>query len=361
MAALFLTALLCAAAPRAASSPLNDERSKAAAIGARIEAQGERLSIADEAYNRASFERQQLDLAASSVEGELRSMDATYEGLRAQLSRRARLMYMHPGAAMDGLVGARSFAELARARVLGGSVLAADSKLVDAAEGARRRLVERADRLQALRANLSDKQRQLATERASVAREFADQRALLAGVNASIAKLIEAERARRLAAAARSAPASSPSASVPVSATPASRPASPPPTAQPIPATAEASHAPAPNPRAGTAVTTAPAQIGKPYPWAAAGPNSFDCSGLTMYSWSAAGVTMTHYAAAQFDEFPHVSQSELQPGDLVFFGSPIHHVGIYEGSGTMIDAPETGENVRRDSIYRPDYAGASRP
>src|SRR5207244_2637657 len=88
--------------------------------------------------------------------------------------------------------------------------------------------------------------------------------------------------------------------------------------------------APAPPPPvsagASKAVATAQAQIGKPYKWAAAGPDSFDCSGLTMYAWAAVGVSMIHSAAAQYDEFPHVSKSELAPGDLVFFGSPIHHV-----------------------------------
>ncbi len=110
-----------------------------------------------------------------------------------------------------------------------------------------------------------------------------------------------------------------------------------------------------------TALSIARAQIGKPYVWGAAGPNTFDCSGLTLYAWGKVGISMIHFAASQYAEFPHVSRAQLQPGDLVFFGSPIHHEGIYEGGGIMIDAPETGENVRRDSIYRPDYAGASRP
>jgi cell wall-associated NlpC family hydrolase len=80
-----------------------------------------------------------------------------------------------------------------------------------------------------------------------------------------------------------------------------------------------------------------------------------------MYAWAKVGVQLVHYAASQFFMLPKVRQSQLRAGDLVFFGSPIHHVGIYEGGGIMIDAPQTGENVRRDSIYRPDYAGASRP
>jgi cell wall-associated NlpC family hydrolase len=80
-----------------------------------------------------------------------------------------------------------------------------------------------------------------------------------------------------------------------------------------------------------------------------------------MYAWEAAGVSLVHSSQAQYGSLPHVPKDQLRPGDLVFFGSPIHHVGIYEGGGVMINAPQTGENVRRDSIGRADYAGAARP
>ena len=118
---------------------------------------------------------------------------------------------------------------------------------------------------------------------------------------------------------------------------------------------------PAPNGSAQVAVDTARAQLGKPYVYAGSGPDVFDCSGLTMYAWAAAGVSLPHNAEAQYMALPHVSQSELQPGDLVFFGAPIHHVGIYVGGGTMIEAPYTGVDVRYHTIYRSDYAGAARP
>jgi peptidoglycan DL-endopeptidase CwlO len=114
--------------------------------------------------------------------------------------------------------------------------------------------------------------------------------------------------------------------------------------------------------RAASALKYAYAQLGKPYRWAGAGPYSFDCSGLTMRAWQAAGVSLSHNAAAQYYSTKHVSRSQLQPGDLVYFGHPIHHVGIYIGNGEMIEAPYTGADVRITNFgYRTDYAGASRP
>jgi cell wall-associated NlpC family hydrolase len=122
--------------------------------------------------------------------------------------------------------------------------------------------------------------------------------------------------------------------------------------------------APAPAPAgnaASVAVAWARRELGKPYQWGAAGPSAFDCSGLTMYVYGKAGVSLPHYTGAQFHSGPHVSRSALQPGDLVFFGSDLHHVGIYVGGGNMIEAPHTGANVRVSSINRSNYAGAVRP
>lgn len=109
------------------------------------------------------------------------------------------------------------------------------------------------------------------------------------------------------------------------------------------------------------AVQTAYDQIGKPYRWGAAGPDSFDCSGLTMYSWARAGVSLPHSSRAQFSATKRVARENLQAGDLVFFGSPIHHVGIFVGNGNMINSPQTGEYVGVRSMNRRDYVGAGRP
>lgn len=114
--------------------------------------------------------------------------------------------------------------------------------------------------------------------------------------------------------------------------------------------------------RAAAAVRYAYAQLGKRYRYGAAGAITFDCSGLTMRAWAAAGVSLSHNAAAQYASTRHVARSALQPGDLVYFGRPIHHVGIYIGGGQFIEAPYTGADVRISSLSsRHDFAGASRP
>ena len=98
------------------------------------------------------------------------------------------------------------------------------------------------------------------------------------------------------------------------------------------------------------AIDTAMAQRGKPYVWAAGGPGSFDCSGLTAYAYRAAGITLPHSSALQSTMGQAVSRADLQPGDLVFFYSPVSHVGIYIGNGQMVHAPTTGDVVKVASL-----------
>lgn len=124
---------------------------------------------------------------------------------------------------------------------------------------------------------------------------------------------------------------------------------------------AEPSAASSPSDAAAVAVEAAMSKRGSPYQWGAQGPDRFDCSGLSMWAWNQAGVNIPRTSRQQYAGLPHVSRSELRPGDLVFFGDPIHHLGIYIGDGQMVEAPYTGEVVRVNDIHRDDYAGAARP
>jgi cell wall-associated NlpC family hydrolase len=112
---------------------------------------------------------------------------------------------------------------------------------------------------------------------------------------------------------------------------------------------------------AAVAVRTALAQVGDAYVYGAAGPSAFDCSGLTMYAWGAAGVGLPHSSSAQFGSGPRIAASDLQPGDLVFYYSPISHVGMYIGNGMIVHAAHPGAGVMVSGLYSMPFSGAVRP
>jgi cell wall-associated NlpC family hydrolase len=187
--------------------------------------------------------------------------------------------------------------------------------------------------LEAARVKAANAEARLADLRTEIEGKVADQKDEVSVLNAAI------ERARRRAAAAAE---TVPAPGIPV-------------------VTTNIRAAPAPNPRAQAAVDAALSQVGKPYQWGAAGPDSYDCSGLTMWAWSHAGVGLPHNSGAQYSATPRVERSDIAPGDLLFFGSPIHHVAMYIGNGQMVEAPYSGQVVRVVSASRSDYVGAGRP
>ncbi len=113
--------------------------------------------------------------------------------------------------------------------------------------------------------------------------------------------------------------------------------------------------------RAAAAVQYALAQVGKSYVYGAAGPSAFDCSGLTMMAWRQAGVSLPHSSSAQYGGGTKVSTSALQPGDLVYYYSPISHVGIYIGNGQIVHAANPSTGVQVTGVNSMPLVGATRP
>ena len=102
--------------------------------------------------------------------------------------------------------------------------------------------------------------------------------------------------------------------------------------------------------------------LGTPYQFGMAVPHvGMDCSGLTMWSWGQAGVSLPHSSQMQYDVIPHVSRDQIQPGDLLFFYTPIHHVAIYIGGGQMIEESHPGTVAHVATVYWQYYVGAGRP
>jgi cell wall-associated NlpC family hydrolase len=112
--------------------------------------------------------------------------------------------------------------------------------------------------------------------------------------------------------------------------------------------------------RVGAAINYAMAQVGDAYSYGAAGPDAFDCSGLTMMAWAQAGVSLPHSSSAQMSMGTPVSSSDLQAGDLVFYYSPVSHVGIYIGNGQIVDAANPRTGVRVAGVFSMPYSGARR-
>jgi cell wall-associated NlpC family hydrolase len=116
-----------------------------------------------------------------------------------------------------------------------------------------------------------------------------------------------------------------------------------------------------PGGKASIAIKYACAQISKPYVWGADGPDSFDCSGLTMAAWGKAGISLPHSARSQWSSVQHVSRANLRIGDLVFYYSDIHHVGMYAGNGWIVHASRAGVPIRMRKIDDAPIYGYGRP
>lgn len=202
---------------------------------------------------------------------------------------------------------------------------------------------------------------QLAKAKNQIATVIAQEQGVLSHLQAQARAQLLAEQAQQAAAsraAARAALARV------IASTPAPAPApAPAATTSAAPSAPSGPSQPAPNSSgaAQVALQAAFSQMGKPYSYGAAGPDAYDCSGLTLWSYAHAGVSLPHSAADQYGYGTHVSRDQLQPGDLVFFddGGSIGHVGIYVGNGQMIDANHSGGSVGVRDLYD-GYAGATR-
>lgn len=346
--ALFVAGL---AAP-AAGNPIDDKRAEARSLAARIDALGQRLSMLDEDYNQA---RLRLDeLTAKLLEARRRADDsrARYQAAREQARARAVAAYVEGGMLPRAAMVAHGPGQQLSLRSEYLAVLAADGRAaVDALAAAGEDLAAQQADLAAQHAAAVAARDRLEAARRAVVAAMAAQKALLARAQGELDALVRAEETRRAAEAARRARAELEARQARAAKATRSAVVEPPP----------GTDAPPPSRGAAAAVAFAKDQVGKPYEWGAAGPDSYDCSGLTMAAWRQGGVSLPHSSRAQWSATTRVAIGDIQPGDLLFYGRPIHHVGIYVGGGQMIAAPESGRNVQYQSIWRSDLVGAGRP
>jgi len=354
---------------RAHADPIDDKQAEAKALQEQIDANGRKIDALSERYNGAQYRLEQAQAAAADAQQRLDATRAEVARLKALVEQRAASLYRgigQSGAIDFDVSSAREM--ISRSKY---SSLAAehDTQLLDQLRRAEDTLHSEKAKAEDAQAQAEDEQNQITKAEAAVQAANAQQEQLLSQVNGEIAQLVAEEQARQEAEALAAAQARY------VAAAAAAPPQTTPP-APPAPSRggsapsggggkAPAGNAPVGNAPvsggAGAAIAYARAQLGKPYCYAGTGPSCFDCSGLTMRAWGAAGVSMPHYSGAQYSAFPHVPLNAMQPGDLVFWGpGGSDHVALYIGGGQIITAPHTGDVVKIQAIWG-SPVGAARP
>jgi peptidoglycan DL-endopeptidase CwlO len=319
--------LLTAAGPAAAAP------TSASDLQRRLEGLNRQADQQVEDYLQAKLAVERTRKSIRILQGQLDDVRGQLADARASIAARAAVAYVQgPATDVASLLAAGDPTDaLERAQLL--DLLATHDADQVLAAGA----IERS--AQARAAELAGIERKQATILGQMADRKARIEQLVAQTEQTLAQLRASER-RRAAAANRPA-TTAPAAS------------SPSPTPTPPPKAVSGNVA--------AVIRYAYAQLGKPYQWGATGPGSFDCSGLTMMAWAQAGVSLPHSSGAQIGIGRRVTQSELQPGDLIFRYSPISHVSLYVGNGQQISATHTGSTVKLQSAFQGEIVGFSRP
>jgi cell wall-associated NlpC family hydrolase len=334
--------LLVGLASPATADEVATLRARAAALAEQIDAGDLRIQVLAERYDQARALLASLDAAVAADAAALRSAERRLAAARALLRTATLEAYLDGGTpvptafALGG--GGRALLAQGYEQAVAGS-LAADAAALVLGE---RELRSRAAALHRELAAQATTARALAGDRLAAEAVTAKLEADLAQVKGRLAAAVAAEEAAQAAAVAAAAPASFPS--------------TPPPPPAPL-------VAPGGDQLGMIAVRAAESQLGVPYVWGGATPGvGFDCSGLTMWAWAQAGVQLSHGATAQYYEIEHIPLSDLQPGDLVFYGDAgfLYHVVMYIGGGQVIQAEQTGTDVMITPLP-PDPFGAGRP
>ena len=333
--ALVLVVSLMGAASSAFASPLADKKAQAVAAKGRIDALATKVEIATEDYDQAKIKYDRLAARVHTVQRRLRRIDSQQAVLQKSLGTRAESMYRTgPVGILDVLLGSASFQDFATTWDLLNQMNKQDAGTVAKLKGLRSESLIVKTQLDGARASAKKVYDTMSARRSAILSDQRKAQAILRSDQAAIQALEAADNAQATAAARQHGGGSGKG-------------------------TGWNWGDPPRAPRSGV-VSIAMRYLGRPYQWGASGPGSFDCSGFTMFVYAQVGVSLPHSSRAQASSGAFVSRGNLQPGDLVFFGNPIHHVGIYVGGGDMIHSPHTGSTVRVSPLEG-GYAGACRP
>ena len=379
-----MAASLSAATPANADG-IASKRRQAARLADSIDALGERISILDEDYNSATVRLAHLELQAGNAAKGTVNAERRLNDVESRLRVRSVREYISPSSNLaEGVSG--DLNDAGTRDVLRSIATNNDDAVLEDLRAAREDLMIRKRSVVNARSEARALSVTLAVRRRESEALLVKQERLLDQTKGELGRLIVVEEKRRAEAEARRAKAEltrrqaaarkayqqAVAESAKERASAAARRARFDPQAQAkiTASVAAAGHDSLVIPDTGNeppaargaaaAIAFARTQLGKPYRWGGAGPNSYDCSGLLLVAWRAAGRSLPHSSRALWAMTSHVPVSAVRPGDLVFYGSPIHHVGMYVGNGQMIESPRTGLQVRISSIFRRNMVGVGR-
>jgi peptidoglycan DL-endopeptidase CwlO len=343
-----LTSGLVISSTRASADQMGNLQAQASSLAARITSLGLQEDALSERFDQAQYQLQTLQTQVASAQSKLAAAQASAQSARNALKADAVQAYvdggnnpLNGGNAIQGATNSLLRAEYVNTLATNESDAIDQYRLASLQEeAAAKQLKQRVNAAQSQLTLLNSDRRAVASASAQLtadetqvdtqitqlkAQQLAEERAAQAAAAAAVRAAAE-QRAQQLAAAIQSLQGGA--STVSVNYTP-----------------------PPPGSGASGAVRAAESRVGDWYQWGAAGPNTFDCSGLVMWAYEQVGISLPHYSGAQYSDTTHIPMSDLQPGDLVFFSNPGEHVAMYVGGGDIVEAPHTGTQVHIVPMY----------
>ncbi len=357
-----VAALPVSAAPK---SDVASKRAQAVAARAQLAELGAQLEPAIERYNKAVAELKQVDADIAFNQKQIVVTESNLKVSQTELSSKLQQSYrVGEPDLIASVLGQQTLSEILAVSELFDRSQNQAADLIDGLQTDKRSLARQRQALEVAEDRAATLKQQRAQEKQAINAGIAQSKSLVAGLEDEIAALIQEEAARqeRLRQAAMAALAAQQEAtnaagnqdfeiggSVAASGDGAS-----------VESSAPIELPPTDGSIGAQAVAIAMQYLGTPYVWGGGAPGGFDCSGLTSYAYGQLGIGLSHFTGAQWNEGVRVPADQLLPGDLVFFHSDLHHMGMYIGGGQMIHAPQTGDVVKISPLMSA-YAGAVRP